>query len=68
LEVDLDRNHYFKCGNTADLRYNLEKSLEQGINNEYRNKVRALLRSKYDWQNVAMQTIDLYKALIKTAV
>ena len=65
LEVKLDECHFFKCGDVDELAERLTARLEIGIDDNYRNNISEMLYTKYNWENIAQQTIDVYKSLMK---
>lgn len=64
LEVELDRQHYFKCGDIDDLQKQLRHQLSRQPDEKYYKYISELLRTRYDWAKIAKETIDLYKTLI----
>ena len=68
LEVELDERHFFKCGDVADLSARLKTLLETGCDDSYRSNISKMLYTKYNWDSIALQTIELYKTLVKTRV
>lgn len=68
LEVKLNECHFFKCGDVDELAERLTVRLETGIDDNYQNNISEMLYSKYNWENIAQQTMDLYKTLVKTKV
>ena len=63
LEVDLDRSHYFKCGDIPDLTDRLGYHLASTVDEAYYQQIRKLLYEKYNWSKIALETIDVYKSL-----
>ena len=64
LEIELERSHYFMCGNVGDLKSRLHEMLTEHPGAEYHKKIRELLNTKYNWLKIADETVDLYKTLI----
>lgn len=54
LEIGLDKDLYFKCGDIEDLALKLQNN----INNDYTTINYNL--SKYQWNNIALKTIQVY--------
>jgi starch synthase len=68
LEVNLDSRHFFRCGDVDDLSRNLSDLLQQGVDDSYKETIREMLYKKYNWEIIALQTIDVYKTTIKTRI
>lgn len=58
LEVKLPDEYYFKCGNWDDLKNKMEEKLNRKEHIKYD-------LSKYNWDNIAEQTIEIYKGLVQ---
>ncbi|MDY0361378.1 MAG: glycosyltransferase family 4 protein [Desulforegulaceae bacterium] len=61
LEVNLDKNRYFKCGDADNLAEKIDYYLHYEENISYRK----IIEEKYNWDLIADQTIDLYKSALK---
>lgn len=57
VEVQLDRNDYFKVGNVDDLAMQLENKLNNTLNRDFQN----VIEEKYNWNLIAKQTKGLYE-------
>ncbi len=65
-EVALPEYCYFKCGNVASLRSQLEHALNSDINKPEPVDYRSIVAEKYDWDKITRETIAVYeKALTK---
>lgn len=57
-----DRAVYFKKGDTEDLRQKLEMMLsDESCVNKYRDGTDEFILGKYNWREVALETLELYK-------
>jgi glycosyltransferase involved in cell wall biosynthesis len=64
-EIELLSESYFECGNVESLTKKLESFLED---NSIRKKgilTRQLLESKYNWEKIAAQTIEVYHQVVQ---
>ena len=61
LEVKLPDEYYFKCGNWDDLKNKMEEKLNRKEHIKYD-------LSKYNWDNIAEQTIEIYKGLVQQGI
>lgn len=57
---ELEETDIFKTGSTRSLKQSIEKKLQGG-----QNKNREYAMYKYNWQNIAAQTTDVYKTILK---
>lgn len=57
---ELEETDIFKTGSTSSLKQSIEKKLQGG-----QNKNREYAMYKYNWQNIAVQTTDVYKTILK---
>ena len=60
LEVDLKDDNYFKVGNIKSLIKALNESLIKNKTNSYND----IIKNKYNWDNIAIQTHQIYKSII----
>jgi glycosyltransferase involved in cell wall biosynthesis len=67
LEVNLEQNHYFKCGDVNDLQVRLSSQLTNLPGDAYYRNISELLITKYNWSKIAEETVDLYKTVIKSS-
>jgi len=65
LEVSLENNHYFECGNILDLSNSINLHLASTVESGYADNIMQTLSEKYDWEHIAGQTIDVYSELLK---
>ncbi|MDZ4164516.1 MAG: glycosyltransferase [Smithellaceae bacterium] len=65
-EVGLPEDRYFRCGDVTDLKKKLSLLLEKDWSLDERNKMRAQIEEKYNWDKITDQTIEVYrKALLR---
>lgn len=67
LEVKLEQRHYFRCGDTEELARKLREFAESDVDPKQKSRLRAFVREKYDWDAIADQTGDVYKAAARTS-
>ncbi len=60
LEVNLQKDDYFKCGNVEDLANKLQKKIDKP---KSRNWI-PLLKEKYNWAKIAEQTLEVYQQVL----
>jgi glycosyltransferase involved in cell wall biosynthesis len=60
-EIGLDKGRYFSAGNAADLRDKLRYHLAREMPPEERRALDAMLRRRYDWQQIAARTVGVYR-------
>ena len=63
LEVKLDKNHFFECGNVNSLLENMKFLLSAGKEEGYQEKIHVMLETEYNWETIAGQTISVYEKL-----
>lgn len=64
-EVKLDSSHYFQVGEVDDLAKSLRSAITRNWDAIDRNKARELVQKKYNWDDIANQTLAVYeKALL----
>ena len=56
LEIELGKKNYFEVGNVKDL---IEK-LQKKIDNPETNNFDSLIANKYNWENIALETKEVY--------
>jgi alpha-maltose-1-phosphate synthase len=64
-EVGLSQNSYFHCGDIDDLVRKLGIMWQIQHGNTEKARTRAWVRKKYKWENIAEQTILVYKDICK---
>ncbi len=64
-EVPLGSSRYFKKGDVADLSKSLMSAFSSGITDEERNEYLALVKSEYNWDNIASRTFEVYKSVLE---
>ncbi len=60
-EIGLDQEQYFKCGDVSSLKKAMEKLLDKEINQKSRRDIIDFVRSRYNWDIIAENTLEVYK-------
>jgi len=60
LQVGLGNDDYFKVGDEDDLAENLVQKLSHSRERNYKE----ILIKKFNWNNIALETIEVYKSLV----
>lgn len=60
-EVNLEQHRYFPCGNIAALKSQMKVLLNMGLPDEEKTHYHQMLTGMYNWQNIATQTVAVYK-------
>lgn len=68
LEVGLPEGHYFPLGNVDALANRLQSFAAIPLSSLERQERREWVASRYNWQNIAEQTIVVYKSIAKVVV
>jgi glycosyltransferase involved in cell wall biosynthesis len=63
LELALDSSNYFQLGDTAALASRLGQLAQRPVNDRERRAVRLSIARRYDWGRIAMQTLQVYRAV-----
>ncbi|MCG8425790.1 MAG: glycosyltransferase family 4 protein [Chromatiales bacterium] len=63
-EVGLPRDHYFRVGDVSDLTVCLNRIATQYRPSDYRSRLQAWVRSKYDWRQIARETLRVYSDVV----
>jgi glycosyltransferase involved in cell wall biosynthesis len=63
-EVGLSKNYYFSCGNISDLKKKMRILLDEGITEDEREKIFIQIENKYNWDDIAKKTIEVYEKAI----
>jgi len=61
LEISLDKDQYFELGNISQLSNRLMHFSKQAISDNDRETIRAWVKSKYNWEDIAKLTLDTYQ-------
>ncbi|MBU1404945.1 MAG: glycosyltransferase family 4 protein [Proteobacteria bacterium] len=61
-EVDLAPDRFFRTGNIQDLRDKLHSHLQKEMSQGEKDALRAMIALKYDWERIAVQTVQVYRA------
>ncbi|MDP3030027.1 MAG: glycosyltransferase [Deltaproteobacteria bacterium] len=64
-EVGLPDDRYFRCGDVMDLKEKLSLLLEKDLSITEQGKIREQIKEKYNWDNIADQTIDVYRKALR---
>jgi glycosyltransferase involved in cell wall biosynthesis len=64
-EIGLLSERYFECGNVESLTKKLKIFLDDGNKKIKRIETKQLLQSKYNWDKIAAQTIDVYHQVVQ---
>ena len=68
LEVGLEKDRYFQCGDIDDLRKKVEIQLEKQMTDAEKYAIKNMISVRYNWNIIARQTIAVYqKATDNTA-
>jgi len=65
-EVKLDSSHYFKVGNVDSLATKLHDAICRNWDTIDRNGAREFVRKKYNWDDIAIQTVAVYNKALST--
>ncbi|MCU7494826.1 MAG: glycosyltransferase family 4 protein [Ignavibacteria bacterium] len=63
-EVNLDNKRYFRLGDIEDLKAKIVQLISEGISEKEKSEFNHLIREKYNWDTIALDTIKLYKEII----
>lgn len=61
LEVGLETECYFSTGNVMDLYDKIKKAFGYPVDSSYCERMRDLIRSRYNWDVIAEQTLHVYQ-------
>lgn len=61
MEIGLTKHSYFTKGDVSDLADSLLSALNRKIDDSYREQIRKMISSKYNWNTIAEQTLGVYK-------
>ncbi len=65
LEVGLAEKYYFKTGNVDSLVDTLNAALDEEVDDIYGEQMRELIHDKYNWDNIAQETISVYEQVLR---
>ena len=65
LEVKLDKKYYFKCKNINDLQVHLQQLSQLQFTPEDKQEFINFVRHQYNWEEIALKTIAVYKKALK---
>jgi glycosyltransferase involved in cell wall biosynthesis len=64
-EIGLPESRYFKCRNINDLKCKIEIFLNSSGSSEEVEKYFQIIKEKYNWDNIAKQTINVYYKMLE---
>jgi glycosyltransferase involved in cell wall biosynthesis len=64
LEIGLSNDNYFQCGNIQSLFKGLVHHIAKPLDEGYKERIRAMIQEKYNWDSIADRTIDVYQKII----
>ncbi len=64
LEVGLDQDRYFKCGDVDDLQQKMKILVEKQLTEVEKQKIQRQIKTDYNWNIIADQTIEVYKKVM----
>lgn len=67
LEVGLSAEHYYPLGDVTPLAARLKEFAAQALTAETRESRRAWVSERFDWRDIARQTLVVYKAVVPGA-
>ena len=66
LEINLNKDRYFRCGEVDNLREKLLELFELELEPQEQRHIMEMLSTDYNWDTIAEQTVSVYeKALVK---
>jgi len=66
--VKLDENRFFKPGDCKQLATKIKYFIENPITNEEKKQQMKIIHKKYDWENIAKRTFDVYVKVLRSNV
>ena len=63
-EVILPPERFFRCGEVAELRTKLDQLFDRGLSATEQHDYKQQLSEKYNWSNIADQTISVYEKIL----
>lgn len=63
--VELPEESYFPPGNIDALSEKIKLFLDKPLSDEQKEKQLKILREKYDWNNIAMKTLEVYQKVLQ---
>ena len=64
LEVGLDQDRYFTCGDVDDLQQKMKILVEKQLTEVEKQKIQRQIETDYNWNLIADQTIEVYKKVM----
>lgn len=64
LEVGLEEGSYFPLGDVAELGRRMGRQVETSVDNAQRARWREFVARKYDWDQIAAQTLRVYASVL----
>jgi glycosyltransferase involved in cell wall biosynthesis len=68
LEINLESSSYFPLGDTAALATHLCRLAQTPVNDSERTARRLSIAPRYDWDRIAMQTLQVYRSISGEAI
>jgi len=65
-EVALADGRYFKAGDIAGMSAKIREYAEKPMSEEEKSRQIQVIREKYDWDNIARETLEVYKKVISS--
>lgn len=67
IEVGLDKQSYFHCKDVGNLHARLIELLSRGYSEADRQNLIGIVKSRYNWNDIAEKTISVYKRVLDRA-
>ena len=67
LEVNLQEESYFPVGNVTALRERISSALNKSVSQAEREETRNWVGNKYNWSNIADQTVAVYERALNSS-
>ena len=64
-EIGMSEDQYFKLGNIDDLAAKIFREAETTVNEASRNAVRRWVCRKYNWEDIASSTLEVYRSVLQ---
>jgi len=62
-EVRLSEDRYFRPGDCEGIAAKIEEFIQKPLDTTEKKKQTEMIREKYDWEKIAMRTLEVYKSL-----
>ncbi len=67
IEVGLPSDRYYRCGDVGDLKGKMLSQLQEDLSAPERKQLRAQIGERYNWDDIAELTINVYRRTVETA-